>query len=83
MKIVLSVFCVVLLQLLVSDGDAYRILGVFPAPAYSHYNLGSRLMKGLAENGHEVTLIAPFKDKNPPKRFREIVLKDIADKAEG
>lgn len=71
----ITVLCV--FAVFVIGGDGYRILGVFPAPAYSHYSLASRLMKALAEKGHDVTIVAPFKEKNPPKNYREIVLEDL------
>lgn len=85
MKVEAIVFYVLLQSVLLFAGnvDAYRILGIFPAPAYSHYALGSRLMKALAEKGHDVTFIAPFKEKNPPKFYREIVLTEIIEQAEG
>ncbi|XP_063921359.1 UDP-glycosyltransferase UGT5-like isoform X1 [Zophobas morio] len=53
-----------------------KILGVFPMPTSSHYILGSALMKGLAEHGHDVTVISPFVEKNPPKMgsYRQIEL---------
>lgn len=82
MKIILYVF-VVLLKFFGSSSDAYRILGIFPAPAYSHFALGSRLMKGIAEKGHDVTMIAPFKEKKPLKGYREIILEEVAKNAEG
>ncbi|KAG5883246.1 hypothetical protein JTB14_000035 [Gonioctena quinquepunctata] len=56
--------------------DGARILGVFPMPAPSHFIVESALMRGLAEAGHDVTLISPFREKNPPKNgsWREIIL---------
>ncbi|KAG5880366.1 hypothetical protein JTB14_029492 [Gonioctena quinquepunctata] len=44
--------------------------------APSHYILDNALMRGLAEAGHDVTLISPFTDKNPPENgsWREIIL---------
>lgn len=63
--------------------EMYKILGVFPVDSPSHYILGSTLMKALAEKGHEVTIIAPFTEKNPPKRYREIKLTGIIPKNKG
>lgn len=63
--------------------DTSRILGVFPVGAYSHYALGSRLMKALAEKGHDVTIITPYREKNPPKNYREIFLEGVLEEAEG
>lgn len=62
---------------------AYKILGIFPTDAPSHYVLGSRLMKALAEKGHEVTIIAPFKEKNPPRGYREITTYGFFERNEG
>lgn len=65
------------------SANAERILGVFPVAAYSHYALGSRLMKALAEKGHEVTIITPYREKKPPKNYREVYLEGILELAEG
>lgn len=60
----------------VNYSQGAKILGVFPFAAPSHYMLGSALMKGLAESGHDVTMISPFSEKDPPKGgiWREIVI---------
>lgn len=60
----------------------YRILGVFPVPGRSHHILGSTLMRGLAQAGHDVTIIAPFKDDELPQlprngSYREIVVEGL------
>lgn len=62
---------------------AYRILGVFPAAVYSHYALGKRLMTALAEKGRDVTMIAPFKEKDAPKFYRQIELREAVEESEG
>ncbi|KAG5883245.1 hypothetical protein JTB14_000034 [Gonioctena quinquepunctata] len=63
----------------VEFNDGARILGVFPIPARSHYIVDSALMRGLAEAGHDVTLISPFSEKVPPKNgsWREIILEGV------
>lgn len=71
------------LLLLANNVDAYRILTVFPAPSYSHFALGNRLAKALAEKGHDVTMIAPHAEKNPPKTYRQISVKEIVQMTEG
>lgn len=53
----------------VSCVDGARILGVYPLPWGSHYILGEKLMKGLAEAGHEVTMLTPFPTKNILKHW--------------
>lgn len=79
------VFCLVALLsgCWTSSTEGARILGVFPFAAHSHYALGSRLMKALAEKGHDVTIIAPYREKNPPKNYREIFLEGVVEQMEG
>ncbi|CAG9767342.1 unnamed protein product [Ceutorhynchus assimilis] len=43
-----------------------RILGVFPLPWGSHYILGTKLLRGLAEAGHDITMITPYRYKETP-----------------
>lgn len=56
---------------------------MFPTPSKSHYFVGISLMKGLAEKGHEVTLLAPFEEKQPIKNLKTIHLKEVFDYYEG
>lgn len=74
---------VCLLALCVCSIESSKILGIFPFAAHSHYALGSRLMKELAERGHEVTMITPYREKTPPKNYREIFLSGFVEKTEG
>lgn len=77
MKVIYAVFLVFLFEFLVNGSGAYRILGVFPTPIYSHYAMGNRLMKALAENGHDVLMVSAFKEKNPSRNYKEIVVEDL------
>ncbi|CAH1159687.1 unnamed protein product [Phaedon cochleariae] len=54
----------------------YKILVAFPSP-FSHFRLGSTLARGLAEAGHDVTMVGNFEDKILPKNgnYTNIVLK--------
>uniref|UniRef100_T1GTV7 Glucuronosyltransferase n=1 Tax=Megaselia scalaris TaxID=36166 RepID=T1GTV7_MEGSC len=56
-----------------------RILAIFPSSSKSHYFVGVSLMKGLAEKGHDITLIAPFKEKHPITNLKTIHLKEVFD----
>jgi hypothetical protein len=69
--------CVYLLDV----AHSARILGVFPVASPSHYILGNSLLKGLAEKGHDVTMVSPYDDENPPKNgwYRSIVLTGNAE----
>lgn len=68
----MKLFGVLVLLAIVSYVSAYKILGIFPTWARSHFFVGSALMKGLAEKGHQVTVISPFPEKKPIKNWRDI-----------
>ena len=53
---------------------AYKILAFLPVPSESHYYIGHNLMKALAAEGHEVTVISPFKEKKPIGNYTEVFL---------
>ncbi|KAJ8954690.1 hypothetical protein NQ318_011383 [Aromia moschata] len=59
-----------------------KILVVFPMPAPSHYILGNAYAKTLVEAGHDVTMVSPFEEKNPPKKgkWRDVVLTGFVEK---
>ncbi|XP_055308683.1 UDP-glucosyltransferase 2-like [Sitodiplosis mosellana] len=67
-----SVFLI--LYILNENVDSYKFLAILPIPSRSHYYIGQNLMKGLAEDGHEVTVISPFKEKTPIKNYKEVFL---------
>ncbi|XP_055375679.1 UDP-glycosyltransferase UGT5-like [Condylostylus longicornis] len=54
--------------------NSYRILGIFPHPGISHFHFFHPIMRGLAENGHEVTVVSHFPDKSPPAHYRDLPL---------
>lgn len=74
-KIVQLVVCAFLWQ----QSCGYKIVGIFPAPSKSHYYIGHALMKGLAAQGHEVTVISPFQEKKPIKNYKEVFLEHSWD----
>ncbi|CAD7081071.1 unnamed protein product [Hermetia illucens] len=47
--------------------------------AKSHFIVGSALMKGLAEKGHDVSVISPFPLKKPLKNYRDIPTTTIVE----
>lgn len=61
--------------------SGYKLLLVFPVPSRSHFNLGSALARGLANAGHDVTLLSPYDDKYVPTNgsYRPIELNEIAE----
>lgn len=62
--------------------NGYKLLVVFPAPSRSNFNLGSALGRGLADAGHDVTILMPYEDKYVPTNgtYRSIVLEEIFEK---
>lgn len=77
----IGVCCALVLLLSVSDG--FKILGIFPTSAPSHFITGSALMKGLAANGHEVTVISPFPQAKPLKNYRDVTIDGMAELMKG
>ncbi|KAJ3642485.1 hypothetical protein Zmor_025265 [Zophobas morio] len=81
----MKIFCALLsLVVVFHSSKCAKILGVFPLTARSHYILGSSLMKGLAEHGHDVTIITPFIEKNLPKKgtYKQIELTGFREEHE-
>lgn len=70
----------VLIALICNDVSSYRILGIVPTPSKSHYFVGSALMKGLAADGHEVTVAAAYKEKNTIPNYTEIYIDDVVQR---
>ncbi|KAJ8932273.1 hypothetical protein NQ318_005625 [Aromia moschata] len=53
---------------------SYNILGVFPHPGKSHVDVFLPLMRGLANKGHNVTVISCFSLKDRPSNYKEVGL---------
>lgn len=65
------------------SSEGYKILGIFPTMAKSHYITGGALMKGLAAAGHEVSVISAFPQEKPLQNFRDIKALGIVEKMHG
>uniref|UniRef100_A0A1Y1K0R3 UDP-glucuronosyltransferase n=1 Tax=Photinus pyralis TaxID=7054 RepID=A0A1Y1K0R3_PHOPY len=61
--------------------EAAQILGVFPFPAHSHFQLGDRIVKELVSRGHNVTVISPYKEKLPIQNFNQVIVDNVFEKA--
>ncbi|XP_018579881.1 UDP-glucuronosyltransferase 2B7-like [Anoplophora glabripennis] len=72
---------IVSFTLLFAAAKCSRILIVFPMVGRSHYILGNAFGKGLADAGHDVTMLSPFEDKKPPKngKYTEVVLTGLSE----
>ncbi|XP_023717901.1 UDP-glucuronosyltransferase 1-8 [Cryptotermes secundus] len=75
---------VALVVALLTTSESAHILGVFPIPAKSHNIVFSALTRELARRGHQVTVISPFREKNPIPNLTEIEVKlDLTDDFSG
>lgn len=55
----------------------YKFLGVLHFSSKSHFIVGSALLKGLVEQGHEVTVISPFPLKKPMKNYHDVPVPSV------
>lgn len=54
--------------------NGYKILGLFPHPATSHFNVFQPILRRLADDGHEVTVVSHFPDPNSSKNYKDLTL---------
>ncbi|XP_058453405.1 UDP-glucosyltransferase 2-like [Malaya genurostris] len=47
-------------------GSTHRILGLFPHPGISHFKVFHPIMRGLAQAGHQVTVVSYFPNLDEP-----------------
>jgi len=59
--------------------DAARILVLGPIGTYSHKLIYMPIVQGLAEKGHNVTVISPFPPKTKVENVREIIVENVDD----
>ena len=67
-----SMSCLLLLLLLTSQTEGLRILGVFSLPAVSHFFYFRPILRGLAEAGHNVTVVSYYPD--PSANYTDLPL---------
>lgn len=58
------------------DGSL-KVLGLFPHPGISHFHFFHPIMEGLAEAGHEVSVVSHFPNKNPVARYKDFPLSGV------
>lgn len=56
---------------------AFNVLGFFPLPFKSHFIGAKTLLQGLAADGHNVTMISPFTQKESIPNFVDFQLDGI------
>lgn len=57
-------------------GEALRVLGLFPHLSLSHFEFFHPIMRGLADAGHNVTVVSFFPDSDAPANYEDLLLKD-------
>lgn len=76
-KLTTLLAAVVAALFLIDSSNGLRILGLFPHPGASHFQFFHPVMRGLAEVGHDVTVVSHFPDKNPPKNYKNLPLSGL------
>lgn len=74
----MKIFAVIVVFMCLSNVHCLKILGVFPMAAHSHFTIGFRLMKELADRGHEVTFINAFPQKKPIANLTDVWVDNLA-----
>lgn len=70
-QLVSSVFIV---TMVIPQSTSLRILGLFPHPGMSHFHFFNPIMLGLAEAGHDVTVVSHFTDSNAPSNYKNLMI---------
>lgn len=84
-RILIIVTVLICLQLKFLPTNGLKILGLFPHPGTSHFQVFHPIMRGLATAGHDVTVVSRFPDKNPLPNYKDFeltgleVYKDVVD----
>ncbi|XP_043268667.1 UDP-glycosyltransferase UGT5-like [Venturia canescens] len=74
MKIVIFTSILFILTILNCQScNGYRILGIFPLTAKSHFIMFEAMMKGLARKGHQVDVISTFPLHKPFPNYTDII----------
>lgn len=73
----LAIFCALQVLNLPPTSDGLRILGLFPHPGISHFHFFQPIMLGLAEKGHNVTVVSHFPEKNLHPNYKDLPLKGL------
>ncbi|KAF5292539.1 hypothetical protein FQR65_LT01685 [Abscondita terminalis] len=59
---------------LISSVSTYKILGLFPYPGISHFNVFKPLLEALSQRGHELTVISFFPSTKNTSNYKDITL---------
>lgn len=70
------ILAVLMLHVLVAT-DGHRILGIFSHIGGSHFHTFYPIMNGLANKGHDVTVLSYFKSKNASINYKELIFEGL------
>lgn len=65
-----------LVACLVAGLHAAHLLAFFPLPGRSHWILAQTYLRALADRGHRITFVTPFKNEGNPHNWREVIVPD-------
>lgn len=71
-----QVIVLLLFILNIVSNSSYNILGIFPMTGKSHILFFQPILKGLAEKGHNVTVLSHFPLKENLETYKDIVIGD-------
>ncbi|XP_051165585.1 UDP-glucosyltransferase 2-like [Leptopilina boulardi] len=77
LRILLIITIVITLKSEINEGA--RILGIFPLPGKSHAILGEKIMKVLAQKGHQVDVISHFPMKKSYPNYNDLSLEGSSE----
>lgn len=69
-----SVLMLMLALSTVDIANSLKILGIFPHPGLSHFHFFHPILRGLADVGHDVTVVSHFPDKSSPDNYVDLPL---------
>lgn len=70
---------VLVATIMVHSSVAFKILAIFPTMAKSHYFDGEALLKSLAADGHNITVISTYPQKTPIPNFEDYAVLGIKE----
>lgn len=73
----LLIFLMVMAAVGIQEIHFHRILGLFTHIGGSHFHTFYPIMNGLAEQGHDVTVLSYFKAKRPSDNYKEIIFEGL------
>lgn len=65
---------ILVMTVVISKSSSLRILGLFPHPAVSHFHFYHPIMLGLAEAGHNVTVVSQIPVDRVPSNYKTLVI---------